>query len=414
MTISKANLIAFTILGVLATAFAPLMGGDLRNYLVIAVLFLTPVLILTFRWPLWDTLWLAAVLLYMMIVTVLTSALEDLSTVFYTLLFILSYLCFVSYLQTGRIERKSILRFLRILIFAFGIVSVIQMAASLAGLPVPNRLASKGMWSYNSLAVEPSHLGRVLSISMLAYLVLVRENADAALSPARLLWRERKVVAAFLLSILLSGSSLAILSAPLALLFAFPKRWILVFSGAMVVIWPFVFLLDLPALQRGLIFLTALPSMDARELAAMDHSAFVRVAPVLVYFSKMDFSSAEFWFGGGVSAIRPFLWGEISGVAESKLGAGFFPGYPLAFGFIGTFLMLSAFLLRFLHPATLAPAALWLMLFPFSAWNSQLFWYGLMLLRVVHHYEVSGGRWRPFAFTFGSRRRPASAGGSPV
>jgi len=397
---SKAKFTGFLILIAFSTAFAPLIGGDQRNFLVIFTTFLAPLLVIFFRLPLTrDALWVLILLLYLSSITLAYDSSSEMSSLLYTALLAISYVCFASSLHSGLITRDSIITFLRHLILAFGIVSILQMIASLGGLPAPNLILSKGMWSYNSLSVEPSHLGRVLPISFLVYLVLLRGTPGMPSSQWQLLWRERKVVVAFLSSILLSGSTLAILAAPLALVFAFPARLILVLSGALVLSWPLLLLLDIPALQRGLIFLTALPSADVQDLANADHSASIRMAPALTYFNKMTFGDTEFWLGGGISAIRPFMIGEIAGVGDS-VGAGFFPGFPIAFGMVGMALAMWIFVLRFLRPVTLPLIVLWAMLFLPSAWNTQLFWYGLMLVRLLYHYKVGVGRYQT---TLGSR-----------
>ncbi|WP_323039889.1 hypothetical protein [Gemmobacter sp.] len=377
------------IMFVFSTSLAPFIGADQRNFLVVALSFAMPILFVAFRLHLTrDAAWMCLLLVYMMLVALHFGTGRDLSSISYTGLLAMCYLGLVSCLMTGLIERDIVVVFLRRLIFAFAIVSMLQAATSLTGLPVPNQLATKGLWSYNSLAVEPSHLGRVLPMSMLTYLILRRTAPGTTVSASRLLWQERWLVIAFLTSILLSGSTLAVMAAPIALLFAMPARWIVLLSGIAVILWPMISIISLPALQRGLNFILVLPSMNIDELVSTDLSAAVRVMPALVYFNKVEFSSSQFWFGGGISAIKPFLQEDIVGVADDQLGAGAFPGLIIAFGALGFGLLLYTVILRFLHPSTITCIALWLVLFLPSPWNSQLFWFGLMLLRILHYFEV--------------------------
>lgn len=384
---SKARFTGFLILIAFSTAFAPLIGGDQRNFLVIFTTFLAPLLVILFRLPLTrDALWVLILLLYLSSITLAYDGPSEMSSLVYTAMLAISYVCFASSLHSGLITRDSIITFLRRLILAFGIVSVLQMIASLGGLPVPNLIASKGLWSYNSLSVEPSHLGRVLPISILVYFVLLRGQPGIPNSTLRLLARERKVIAVYFVSILLSGSSLAALTAPLALLFAFPARWLIV----VMLCWPVIVLIDLPAFQRGLLFLSVLPTLDLQELAQTDHSATIRVAPALVYFDQMTPDNSEFWFGSGMSAIKVFFAGSIENVG-TDIGAGFFPAFLIAFGVIGMGLTVWTFMLRFASFVTLPLISLWAIMFLTAGWNTQLFWYGFMMIRVLHFYAVERG-----------------------
>jgi hypothetical protein len=384
----KANMVAIIVLVVFSTAFAPFIGAGQRNFLVIGLSGLMPLLLLAYRLPLKrDVLWAGAVVLYLVSISLLKGTTSDISSIAYTVLFILPYLFFVGCLNKGIIKREAIVVFLKRLILVFAALSVAQFVAALGGLPVPNEIVSKGLWSHNSLSVEPSHLGRALSVSIFVYLVLLRTERTSSISPMKLLYRERLVVAAFLIAISLSGSTLAVMAAPLALMLAFSFRWIMFLIVLGIFLVPFAQTLEIEALQRGIAFVGALPTMDIWALANADHSGSVRVMPALVYLSEADPSTAAFWFGQGLSEISLTLAGKLLGVGDGFEG-GFFPGFGIAFGAVGLVLMSIAFVFRFLRPQTTPFILFWLVLFLASPWNTQLFWYGLMMLRVLHYFDV--------------------------
>jgi hypothetical protein len=245
------------------------------------------------------------------------------------------------------------------------------------------------MWSYNSLAAEPSHLARVLSLTMLTYLTLLRIGQGDRLGPWKLLTRERLVFAAFLTSIALSGSALGLIAATLALLLAFKTRWLLVFAAVGVALWPVILLIDSPILIRVLSLLAALPSMDIETLARADHSASVRLMPAIAYLQRGIADFNEFLFGMGFDAVEPFFRYDWIGVNEG-VAPGFFPGFLVAYGLIGTTMFLWIFVLRFLRPITLPFIFLWTVLFVTTGWNTQGFWFGLLIIRLMHHYTYAG------------------------
>jgi hypothetical protein len=56
------------------------------------------------------------------------------------------------------------------------------------------------------------------------------------------------------------------------------------------------------------------------------------------------------------------------------------PGFGVVYGMIGLGLFLWTFALRFMNRITAPVAAFWLVFFFSSAWNTQVFWYGIILI----------------------------------
>ena len=370
---------------VFATAFSPLVGDDQRNFLVIFFAFLSvPLMVYLHLGVGKDVIWLGFVLMGQLLLTLINGQRGELTTVIYTCLLATAYIAVSRGLQTGYVTRDALAKLLKKLILLYGMVSILQMAASLVGLPIPNLILSKGLWSYNSLAVEPSHAARVLSLSMLAYLLLARNKNEIGFR--ELIGRDKLLVVAFLISTGLTGSAIGIIAALLALLLAMSRARILVAAGLLFLAWPALLSIDFPAIQRSSAFLAALPTMDIPALVEADQSGAMRVMPILLFLDKADPTALEFWFGGGLGAIASYVQGELVGAGE-LVAAGFIPGYIVAFGVIGTLLFLWAFLFRFVVEATLPIVLLWVILLATSAWNSQIFWYGLMLVRAVHEFQ---------------------------
>jgi hypothetical protein len=392
---SKADVVFVGLLVVLGTAFSPLIADDSRNYLVILVGTLTlPIMFIARLMPWKDIPWIAPAILYPFVVSLRLDGTDNITTVLYTGLFACTYMAVAGALQTGRVRRELAVMLLRRLLYMYAIVSLAQFFASQLGLPVPNEILTKGGISYNSLAVEPSHAARFLAMTFVTY-ALVAGNGKIGL--ADLFRHHKSALAAFIVSATLTGSALAAIALPISILLSLSLRWQIAGVVGLILLWPALSYLELESVHRSVAFLSALPDMDIRSLTEADQSASVRVLPILIWLDKLSIAQPDFWFGGGLQAIRVYIEGELLGT--NSVMAGFWPGYIISFGVVGTALFLVAFAFRFLSFATYPVVLVWLLLFTTSAWNVQFFWYGLLLIRIAHHFRpVTQGR-RTFART---------------
>jgi hypothetical protein len=382
-------LVARVLLVSFGTAISLFVLGDQRNTLVILVAALALPTIIVLRLPLErDFGSSAAAIAYLIVVELAHGGATNVTSLGYTGMFALSYIAFAGTLESGFVDRERLIELLRLMVFAFGAISVAQMLCSLAGLPIPNGMLSKGAWSYNSLGVEPSHAARALSFTMLSYLILARRGGPAL--SLRDLWRREKwVLVAFTACQVLTGSSLAVALLPLTIVLALSVRWIAGCAVLLIMVWPFLQSVELESVHRLQSFLTALPTMDIMALVQADQSGAVRVMPMILFLQSASLNDPSVWFGGGYQIVNQYVQGRLVGVAEDAAMAGFIPGYIMITGIIGTALFFRAYLIRFANLQTLP---LILLLGPAvgnSAWNSQIFWYSLLLLRAVHHFTKS-------------------------
>ncbi|MCQ2003194.1 hypothetical protein [Rhizobium sp. NRK18] len=378
---------ACTILVVFGTALSPFVLGDQRNVMVILVAALAAPIIVLLQLPMGkDLVWSSIAMIYLLVAELVNGGTRNVSSLGYTGMFVLSYVAFCGTLYTAAVTRQRLLRLLRQIIFAYAIVSVLQMICSHVGLPVPNHILSKGSWSYNSLAVEPSHAARILAFTLLSYLILQRRGGPVP--SLAVTWRQnRLVIMAFSVSVLLTGSSLAIAILPLTIVMSLRLRWIVTGFGLLALSWPFLQTVELESIHRLVAFMTALPSLDIMAMVQADHSGALRVMPLILFLQTARIGDLSVWFGGGYDAITYYVQGHLIGVAKDVAVAGFIPGYVMISGLVGTALFCHAYLFRFLNRDTLPLILLWCAVLSNSAWNSQVFWYSLVLLRAVHHFS---------------------------
>lgn len=369
------------------TAISPFILAGQKNGLVILACLLAGPLLVFARLPIGrDAFWAICAVLYFWTVEAVLGTRQDLITVGYTGLLALGYIAFCGALTTGLAQTFRFRHLLRRLVQAYAAVSILQMLTSLAGLPVPNLLLSKGLWSYNSLAVEPSHAARILAFAMLAYLLLSRR--DGRPPSLRQLWRDEKwVLLAFVTSCILSGSSLAIGGLILTILLALRTHWMTIAACSLILAWPVLLAFQFESVERLTAFMEATTHMDLDMIVESDQSASVRIAPMLLFIDQMDIYSPSAWFGAGLGEIASYVRGRIPGVDPDVVMAGFFPGYIISVGFVGTALFLYAFVGRFFNRTTAPFVLLCFVMLSASAWNSQTFWFGLLMLRALHHFQ---------------------------
>ncbi len=403
MTISTKTLFLFIVVSY-AIVLAPFLDAGLRNYLVLAAAFVGFVSLFVFGGQgARSLLWTVVLISYMSLVALFTSPTRELASVALTLLYAMGYLAAASFATRPWFDAEFAAKLLGRIVIAFAIVSVIQFVASFSGLPVPNVISSRGVWNYNSLAIEPSHLGRGIGITMLAYLILVRRMPVSG-RPYAISGAHAWVLVAFFTTMLLSGSALATLAIPMVFLFGWKPRWVVPLVLIGFLFWPLLLALDYQPLQRALLLLTNLDTLDTAKLVEADASGAARVTPMLVYILEADLGDLGFWFGYGSAGSARFFIERISGIADFGGSVGFFPGFMATYGVAGFLLFLWTFAIRLWNSATLPVFAFWFLFFSSVAWNTQLLWYGLIVLNIVYRVEILRTRY-PSRPTPGAGRR---------
>lgn len=357
------------------------VDAGLRNYLVLFAALLGGLLFFGFRLRMHlQALWAFVLLSAMGVRALFLGGGGELGSVLLTFVYALGYFAVASLLERVENKRHFVMGMMRGIIYAFAVLSILQMVASFIGLPIPNLGSTKGLWSYNSFSYEPSQLGRIVGISMLCYLMVVRLPTLPGQSedPPR---TQRKVLAAFLATMLLSGSALA--SAAIILVFFLSRSlaWVLILTAASFLIWPVFLIIDFEPVQRVVVILANLGSLDVNTLFKADASGASRIAPAVIYLKEASPAEPEFWFGYGSDGLRRFFLGRLPGFGD-MIAVGFLPGFLVVYGAIMTGFFFWIFLLRQANRTTAPMIGFWLIFMTSSAWNTQVFWYGLIIIQI--------------------------------
>ena len=353
-----------------------------RNYLVLLAAMLGGLLFAVFGLTLQrQAFWALVVFSIMAMRTLFQGGAGDLGSVTLTLVYGIGYFAIAGLLDRVQDKRMFVQDMMRWIIYSFAVLSVIQMVTSFAGLPVPNVMATKGLWSYNSLSYEPSQLGRVVGVTMLCYLMLTRLPAASGY-PGDAPQTLQKVLIAFLTTMLLSGSSLAAIAIIFVFLLSRSLLWVIVLVTVVSLFWPMVMFIEYEPLKRASLLFSNLGSLDVSTLAGADHSGALRIIPAVIYFNDLAPAELGFWVGYGNDGLTRFFLGRIPGLGDT-VTVGFIPGFMVIYGAISTGLFSWVFVLRQINRTTVPLIGFWAIFMASSAWNTQVFWYGLIVIQIT-------------------------------
>ncbi|SMH40711.1 hypothetical protein [Mesorhizobium australicum] len=383
MKITIQNVLVFVVVSY-AIVLAPFLDAGFRNYLVLLAAFAGAFSLFVFHVQVAHVqLWSLVVIGYMCLVALANSGLPGLGSVALTFAYLMGQFTVASIAKRSWFDARFAATLLGRIVIAYAIVSVLQMIASFTGLSVPNLIASKGLWSYNSLAYEPSHLGRAIGITMLAYLIVVRGESGGRLS-FRSGSMNRKVLIAFFVTMLLSGSAVAAIAIPIALIFALRPRWSVPLMVITFLVWPSLTYIDYEPLQRAIRLISNLDTLDIERLAEADGSGAARLIPFLIYLDLADPWTWTFWFGYGAQGAASVFVDRVKGIADYEGGVSFLPGFLVTYGLVGSAFFLWVLLISAWNSTTFPIIVFWFVFFTSVPWNIQLFWYGLIVLILVN------------------------------
>ena len=354
-----------------------------RNYLVLFAALLGGLLFLPLKLSLHpQSFWAIKLFLIMVMQSFFVSGVSDLESVALTFVYALGYFAISGLLQHVQDKKDFIQNVMRKIIYAFAILSIVQMVASFIGLPIPNLILSKGLWSYNSFAFEPSHVGRVVGISMLCYLLLARLPTSLN-GPEFAPRNDLKIWGAFLTTMFLSGSSLAAVAVLTVVVFSRSISWSAVICTLSILFWPVVFWIDFEPLQRMVVLISNLKSLDVDQILDAEQSGGIRIAAAIIYLEDASANDLGFWFGYGKDGLARFLQYRIAGLGDT-VGAGFMPGFAIVYGTLITVVFVWIFALSQVNRTTVPLIAFWVIFFFSSAWNTQVFWYCLIVIQISY------------------------------
>lgn len=326
----------FIILLAVSPAFA--LGEGNRNLLLIVAMTISPIFLL--RYPILIPkidIPLISICMAMIIMPVLFHPdTMRWSTILYSCMFCLYMMSYVRILYYSSFSLKDFLQLLKVLLFAYCIVLLIQQFCVLFGLPIFNvsNYTPLQPWKLNSLTAEPSHSARIIPIIMYVYLLGREFLLERSYDLRKDYLEDKWVWLAFLWPVLTIGSATAYFFLFLVMLKVLKLRIVLFILFTLIIIGGGISSLsDRKSIGRTIKFTQAVLTLDEKEMIKADHSASGRLVPSFIAVKKVNLNTFDGWFGHGVDADQKLP--KIPGYPTATAGA-FYLWYN--FGFITSLL----------------------------------------------------------------------------
>ena len=230
------------------------------------------------------------------------------STIGYLGMFVFTFITLYNLIYNRAFSLPFFIRFLKLMIWAYGICLFCQQLFILAGIRfIPfinlNDQSFLAIDKLPSLSIEPSHSARILGVLMYAYMECISYRQGSSFCFRQLLEQEHKwVTACFLWSMLTMGSGTAFIV--LGVLSLYFINW----RNALLVVPLIVFMvyigsqMGIKQFDRAYNTAQATLTLDKEEVQDTDRSASARITPLLNTIKNLDLTKKEHWFGYGVDA----------------------------------------------------------------------------------------------------------------
>ncbi len=230
------------------------------------------------------------------------------STYLYSVLLVLTYICFYNLVFIERVFKiEHFIRICKWLITLYFIVCIIQQVLTLAGIgyfPLLNmmQVLDRGL-GCQSLAAEPSHFARIMLVFYYAYVKCSEYKRDEGpFTISELFSGEHKRISImFLWMMLTMGSGTAYVCLILfSLYFVRWHNWYYVIP-VLAICYGLIQASGIESLDRATATIEATTTLDKNAVMETDHSASARITPLLNTLSA-DYTKTETWFGYGIDA----------------------------------------------------------------------------------------------------------------
>ena len=301
---SNYNIATFTLL-IMSVQFLYIEGWAVSTPKVIFMAF-TPFIIL-FRTQyiskatIYATLYLVVTVCFLLLKPNFRS-----STIYYSTLFFLYY-NLVFHENTYTID--DFIKILKGLIYAYTICLALQQLCIIIGIrymPLINLMGMDyyGIFRLNTLAIEPSHAARLLTVFFYGLLKLWQYKNDGIPLKISKLWTEHKwTIIAFLYTMICIGSGTAFVGLAILSLYFLKREYIIAVLIGATTFYMAVPYIDYEPLTRAIEIFNATLTGDTEIITKTDNSAAARVNIIVDTFTHLDITDSSVWFGSGTDSV---------------------------------------------------------------------------------------------------------------
>jgi hypothetical protein len=312
------------------------------------------------------------------------------STIFYTLMFSMLFICYDRWLSSGYLSIITFSNLIYFLIIAYTAVLLIQQFCVIFGFPIFNlsNYDPNTPWKLNALSPEPSHSARIVGLLMVTYVIVTRlvikigKEVRISHHKLALVW------CSFFWTMITMVSATSVIMIVLVVLAYAVKVQFRNYLIAIVMLCISLFLMPEILIERSFGILSAISSLDYETVLNSDHSAGVRLAPILILLDKVEIFSFKGLFGHGIDSVSFFMSKYIWGVPKDFSGGGMFSVW-YEYGFI-SFILFILFTLKATDAITsLVNFLVWVIMIFIGGINTQMLWLTVFLLYTLKFYSNS-------------------------
>lgn len=230
------------------------------------------------------------------------------STFYYTLLFLATFCMYYNLIYINKaFSTNEFLNIIKIVIYAYTICLLLQQFCFIIGLkyfPLINLMGLRyyELFRLNTLAIEPSHAARILTVYFYAFLKTNEYKYGRPLSIKELYSQYKWIVIAFLYTMIAIGSGTAFVGLAILSLYFIKRQYalyIVIIATIVYFVAPFI---EYAPLERAINIFNATITSDSELVAETDRSASTRVNIILDTFKYLDITDSNTWLGKGVDA----------------------------------------------------------------------------------------------------------------
>lgn len=301
------------------------------------------------------------------------------STFYYTALFLLTFTLYYNLVFINRaFNTDQFLQLIKAVIYAYAIVLLLQQFFYLIGLrymPFINlmNLPYYRLFRLNSLAIEPSQAARLLAVYFYAFLKL-NEYKNGKVLGMRQLWLEnKKVIIAFLYTMIGIGSGTAFIALGILSLYFLKRQYVLyvlVATFALYMLTPFI---NFEPLNRAINIFNATMTGDTEIVRQTDNSAAARVNIILNTINNLDLSDPKTWFGAGIDSFYATEDAVVSAISD--------------YGLISYILKLILFFVCCFNSLFSLEIVMFVLLFGFNIGNVAYCWAAMMVFSTLKFFK---------------------------
>ena len=384
---NKTIVYVFIILLAISPAFA--LGEGNRNLLLISGMLISPIILL--RYPnIIPRVDIPLIIISAMIIffpSILHPETMRWSTILYSCLFFMFFMAFARILYHSSFNSYDFLHLLKGLIVAYCIVLIIQQFCVLTGLPIFNVASYNPLepWKLNSLAAEPSHTARILTLLMFMYIITYRHISGFIHIRDILSNIDKTVLFAYLYPTLTMGSGTAFLLLFILVFCFIPQKRIANVVIVILFFIPILYILaqNIESANRSLKFVMLLLEFNEDKLIQEDLSAAIRIVPTIHGAKAVSIFTINGLFGHGVDADM-----GLTPLPSVDCGAGSLSIW-YNFGFLVSILFwVYSFSICLMKEKLVTSIIFWMLLcFFYGGINNQIIWFTLSVFLTYKFIE---------------------------